>query len=137
MGEASLECLGFFACHFYPTSGKTEARGDPWVGTGPRRAEKRGSQPSLAPAGPGWEEAGSSAEKRRPRSRRAVLSQPELSGHVWGAVGREGRELGRPPCSASIMSRASLSDVPATRRVGWGSLAPDPTPGIVCCRSCP
>ena len=63
MGEASLECLGFFACHFYPTSGKTEARGDPWVGTGPRRAEKRGSQPSLAPAGPGWEEAGSVGQR--------------------------------------------------------------------------
>ena len=59
--------------------------------------------------------------------------------HIPAVVRRrgEGRELGRPWCSASTMSWASLSDVLATWRVGWGSPAPDPTPGIVCCRSCP
>lgn len=105
-------------------------------GQGPEEQRSKEPSPVLHPAGPGWEEAGSSAEKQRPLSRRAVLSQPELSGHVWGAVGREGRELGRPLCSASTMSRPSLSDVSATWRVGWGSPAPAPAPGIVCCHSC-
>ena len=82
-------------------------------GQGPEEQRSEEASPALQPAGPSWEEAGSSVEKRRPWSRRAVLSQPVLSGHVWGAVGREGRELGRPRCSARTMGRASLSGVPA------------------------
>lgn len=87
-------------------------------GQGPEEQRSEEASPALHPVGPSWEEAGSSAENQRPWSRKAVLSQPVLSGHVWGAVGREGRELGRPRCSAGTMGWASLSDVPATG--GWG-----------------
>ena len=132
MGEASLDCLGFSACCFYLTSGKTEARGHSRLGTGPRRAEKCGSQPSIAASRPqlggGRELCGETeALEQKGCSQPACTERPRV-----GGCGQGGERAGEAPVLCQDNGPGQPLWCAGPRRAGRGSPAPAPAPGIVC-----